>query len=227
MNENDFFSNAMKKSLKDNAQLVFAKKVTIAIYDDDIMSEIGDIVDIINFSPTQSSVTTLFDNRSKFALGLSKVSTANLSIFFPLTREKFIIKSQVIMLNPKTENNAQNLLINKYNIEKENILKKYWNALSEEEKLIYETVDKDSMKKEDTDDLNKYTAQEKRGVSGNFSVCLFVPLKYEYTVFPMPQVIANTRKMKFESLLKPHKMPRKFLNEYDEKESKWTSVQLN
>lgn len=212
MNENDFFSDSMKKSLKNNAQLVFAKKITIAIYDCDIMSEISDIVDIINWSPTQSGVTTLFDNRSKFALSLSKVSAANLSIYFPLTREKFIIKSQVIMINPKNENQAQSLLITKYKIEKENILKKYWNALTEEEKLIYETVDKDSIKKEDTDDLNKYTAQEKHGVSGNFSVCLFIPLKYEYTVFPMPQVIANTRKMKFESLLKPHKMPRKFLN---------------
>ena len=107
----------------------------------------------------------------------------------------------------------------------------FWNSLTEEEKLQYEIVDKDSIKpnddKEAKDDLVKYFAQEQKKPSPNFSVLLLMPIKVWYTIFPMPQVIAHINKKKFESLLKPHKMPRKFLMNYDSCKNDWTSVQLN
>ena len=107
----------------------------------------------------------------------------------------------------------------------------YWSSLTEEEKLQYETVDKDSIKpdydKSSNDDLVKYFAQEQKKPSVNFSVLLLIPIKVWYTIFPMPQVIAHINKKKFESLLKPHKMPRKFLMTYDFKNKDWISVQLN
>ena len=107
----------------------------------------------------------------------------------------------------------------------------YWSSLTEEEKLQYETVDKDSIKpdndNESKDDLVKYLHKNKKKPSPNFSVLMLIPIKVFYTIFPMPQVIAHINKKKFESLLKPHKMPRKFLMTYDSKNNDWTSVQLN
>ena len=107
----------------------------------------------------------------------------------------------------------------------------YWSLLTEEEKLQYETVDKDSKKPdnniEEKDDLIKYIAQEQKKPSINFSVLVLIPIKVWYTIFPMPQVIAHINKKKFESLLKPHKMPRKFLMNYDSQKNDWTSIQLN
>lgn len=223
MNAIDFFAKALNKSLKDNAQLIFAKKITISIYsNDDVYTEIVDINEIIPINEYQSGILCLFDNRTQFALNLAKVDKCKLSIYFPLTREKFIISANSFMINGIDCKEEK-----MFNINKEEILNKKWEKLTTEEKLQYETVDKDSIKKETIDDLNKYIAQEKVEVSKNFSIGVFVAMKYEYTVFPMPQVIANTRKMKFESLLKPHKMPNKFLMEYKEEEKEWKSVQLN
>ena len=135
------------------------------------------------------------------------------SIYFPLTREKLI-------MNCKTEF-----------IKEEEIINKYWSSLNEEEKLQYETVDKDSIKPNDDrnekDDLVKYFAQEQKKPSINFSILVLTPIKVWYTIFPMPQVIAHINKKKFESLLKPHKMPKKFLMNYDQEKKEWNSVQLN
>jgi hypothetical protein len=107
----------------------------------------------------------------------------------------------------------------------------YWSLLTEEEKLQYETVDKDSKKPdnniEEKDDLIKYIAQEQKKPSVNFSALVLIPIKVWYTIFPMPQVIAHINKKKFESLLKPHKMPRKFLMTYDSQKNDWSSSQLN
>ena len=116
-------------------------------------------------------------------------------------------------------------------IKDEEVINKYWTSLNEEEKLQYETVDKDSIKpvndKNEKDDLVKYFAQEQKKPSPNFSVLILTPIKVWYTIFPMPQVIAHINKKKFESLLKPHKMPKKFLMNYDKEKNDWYSVQLN
>ena len=69
--------------------------------------------------------------------------------------------------------------------------------------------------------------KEQKKPSINFAILLLIPIKAWYTIFPMPQVIAHINKKKFESLLKPHKMPRKFLMNYDKEKNEWNSVQLN
>ena len=57
----------------------------------------------------------------------------------------------------------------------------------------------------------------------------YIPLTSSiyFPLTPMPQVIAHINKKKFESLLKPHKMPKKFLMNYDGEKKEWNSVQLN
>ena len=239
----NLFKQAIIKSLNENKQLIFSKKLTITqINQNNInrniseqsvkeeeniifplveISDIKDIIDIPNTDNKLTGIVCFFDNRTIFIDGIKKYFDEEKkefipltsSIYFPLTREKLIMNCK-----------------SKFIIDEEKI-NYYWSSLTEEEKLQYETVDKDSIKpdddKESRDDLVKYIAQEQKKPSPNFSVLLLIPIKVWYTIFPMPQVIAHINKKKFESLLKPHKMPRKFLMNYDSSKNDWTSVQLN
>ena len=237
----NIFKQAIIKSLNENKQLVFSKKLTInkSSSSSDLgqnknnneeenmefpLVEISDIKDIIDIPNTENKLTGLicfFDNRTIFIneiknyLEKEKKEYIPLtsSIYFPLTREKLIMNCK-----------------SKFIIDQEKI-NYYWSLLTEEEKLQYETVDKDSKKPdnniEEKDDLIKYIAQEQKKPSINFSALVLIPIKVWYTIFPMPQVIAHINKKKFESLLKPHKMPRKFLMNYDSQKNDWTSIQLN
>jgi len=237
----NIFKQAIIKSLNENKQLVFSKKLTISqicqnnnnekkdeVKDEDNIEfplvEISDIKDIIDIPNSDNKLTGLicfFDNRTLFINGIKEYFNENKkefipltsSIYFPLTREKLIMNCK-----------------SKFIIDEEQI-SKYWSSLTEEEKLQYETVDKDSIKPDNdvssNDDTVKYFAQEQKKPSPNFSVLMLMPIKVWYTIFPMPQVIAHINKKKFESLLKPHKMPKKFLMTYDSKTNDWTSVQLN
>ena len=218
----NIFKQAIIKSLNENTQLVFSRKLTISCNHENFPAiEISDIRDIIDIPNTENQLTGIicfFDNRTNFLNFLKLCDKCSLSIYFPLSREKYIMFSKVRLLN---ENNEKDL----------EYLNKYWSSLNEEEKLQYETVDKDSIKPNlnITEDLIRYTAQEKDKFSVNFSVAEFIPFEVEFTIFPMPQVIANLRRQKFESLLKPHKMPQKFLMKYIEENDKkeWISHQLN
>ena len=233
----NIFKQAIVKSINENKQLVFSRKLTICQNkktnnnkeinenEDDFpsveISDIKDIIDIPNSNDKLTGIICFFDNRTLFINGIQsylneekkEYISLTSSIYFPLTREKLVMncKSKFIMDEEK--------------------INKYWSSLTEEEKLQYETVDKDSIKPDNdihsNDDLVKYFAQEQKKPSINFSVLLLMPIKVWYTIFPMPQVIAHINKKKFESLLKPHKMPRKFLMTYDSKNNDWTSVQLN
>lgn len=233
----NIFKQAIVKSINENKQLVFSKKLTISQScqnkktnennDENIefplveISDIKDIVDIPDSNGKLTGIVCFFDNRTLFIDGIKNYFTEEkkeympltTSIYFPLTREK-------IVMNCKS----------KFIVDEEKI-NKYWTSLTEEEKLQYETVDKDSIKPDNdissNDDLVKYIPQEQKKPSNNFSILLLMPIKVWYTIFPMPQVIAHINKKKFESLLKPHKMPKKFLMTYDSKKNEWTSVQLN
>ena len=233
----NIFKQAIIKSLNENKQLVFSKKLTISQIcqnnnnekkdEDNIefpLVEISDIKDIIDIPNSDNKLTGLicfFDNRTLFINGIQDYFNENKnefipltsSIYFPLTREKLIMNCKSKFLTDEEQ------------------IGKYWSSLTEEEKLQYETVDKDSIKPDNDvnskDDLVKYFAQEQKKPSPNFSVLILMPIKVWYTIFPMPQVIAHINKKKFESLLKPHKMPKKFLMTYDSKTNDWTSVQLN
>lgn len=221
----NIFKQAIMKSINENKQLIFSKKLTISQSSEFPLVEITDIKDIIDIPNTDGRLTGIivfFDKRISFIESINEFLNNNKSkeyipltssIYFPLTREKLI-------MNCKSEFIKDGEIINKY-----------WSSLTEEEKLQYETVDKDSIKpnddKNEKDDLVKYFAQEQKKPSINFSILVLTPIKVWYTIFPMPQVIAHINKKKFESLLKPHKMPKKFLMNFDQEKNEWNSVQLN
>lgn len=233
----NIFKQAIIKSLNENKQLIFSKKLTISQSlpqnnpsNDNInfplveISDIKDITDIPNTEGKLTGIICFFDKRSLFIEAINDYMNNNInikrdfipltsSIYFPLTREKLV-------MNCKSEF-----------IKDESLINKYWTTLTEEEKLQYETVDKDSIKPSNDintkDDLVKYIAQEQKKPSINFTILQLIPIKVWYTIFPMPQVIAHINKKKFESLLKPHKMPKKFLMNYDKEKNEWNSVELN
>ena len=230
----NLFKQTIIKSINANKQLVFSKKLTIVqnsntndskVEEDNLnfpLIDIADIKDIIDIPDTNDKLTGLvcfFDKRTSFISNILNNSSNNnyfalaSSIYFPLTREKLIMNCK-----------------SKF-IENEESLNKYWNSLNEEEKLQYETVDKDSIKpnteNNNNDDLMKYFAQEQNKTSINFCALLLIPIKVKYTIFPMPQVIAHINKKKFESLLKPHRMPKNFMLTYEKDKNDWSSVELN
>lgn len=237
----NIFKQAIIKSLNENKQLIFSKKLTIcqSSYQNNInnnsdinaqfqefpLMEITDIKDIIDIPDTKGKLTGIicfFDKRTLFIEAINSYLNENKkseympltsSIYFPLTREKLVMNCKTTF------------------IKDEETINKYWSSLNEEEKLQYETVDKDSIKPNndanEKDDLVKYIPQEQKNASKNFTIMVLTPIKVWYTIFPMPQVIAHINKKKFESLLKPHKMPKKFLMNYDSDKKEWNSVQLN
>ena len=237
----NIFKQAIIKSLNENKQLIFSKKLTIcqSSYQNNInnnsdintqfqefpLMEITDIKDIIDIPDTEGKLTGIicfFDKRTLFIEAINSFLNDNQtkeympltsSIYFPLTREKLVMNCKTTF------------------IKDEETINKYWSSLNEEEKLQYETVDKDSIKPNndanEKDDLVKYIPQEQKNASKNFTIMILTPIKVWYTIFPMPQVIAHINKKKFESLLKPHKMPKKFLMNYDSDKKEWNSVQLN
>ena len=237
----NIFKQAIIKSLNENKQLIFSKKLTIcqSSYQNNInnnsdiniqyqefplmeITDIKDIIDIPNTEGKLSGIICFFDKRTLFIEVITSYLNDNKakdyipltsSIYFPLTREKLVMNCKSTF------------------IKDEEIINKYWSSLTEEEKLQYETVDKDSIKPNndinEKDDLVKYIPQEQKIPSKNFTIMVLTPIKVWYTIFPMPQVIAHINKKKFESLLKPHKMPKKFLMNYDGEKKEWNSVQLN
>ncbi len=119
-----------------------------------------------------------------------------------------------------------------------NKLNNQWKLLNNEAKLNYESVDKDSCKPSDLvekvihhtsldKDLENFTSQEEVNYSKNFSIVYLLPLDVEHTIFPMPQVVANSRKTSFESLMKPHRKPRKFYFMFDFSDANWKFNELN
>ena len=123
------------------------------------MVEISDIKDIIDISNSDNKLTGLicfFDNRTLFINGIKDYFKEEKkdfipltsTIYFPLTREKLIMNCK-----------------SKFIVDEKQI-NDYWSSLTEEEKLQYETVDKDSIKpdndNESKDDLVKYLHKNKK-----------------------------------------------------------------
>ena len=103
-------------------------------------------------------------------------------------------------------------LLSKLNSNLSETLKKSWSNLTEEEKLLFEVVEPETFRLETKEgDLDKYDSQERVEPINNFSIVLLFPYLIEHSIFPKPQVIANSRKPHFESLYKPRKVNKKYL----------------
>jgi hypothetical protein len=269
------------KSLSDNSQLVFSKKMTVSTINpqDNIpYSEILDIEEIKNLNENSDTALIFYtDNRTIFYNSLKQNSMAHVINYFPLTREKFKMNCLVFALsgdgmhilepshkeqfksylkinyqyNKESHGKTISLNSDQYSniadeyiyqflkevntVNKEKILNEHWSRLSNEEKLDYESIDKDSIKCQKEEklnkladkDLDKFEAQEEIFYSKNFTVIYMIPLDVEHSIYPMPQVVANSRRPNFESLMKPHKKPKKYFFVLNFSDGRWIFKELN
>jgi hypothetical protein len=265
--ENDInWYKAFQKSLLENSQLVFSKKINVSVLQDGL--PVSDILDIhqIMLIDDNAAIMAFIDNRTNFYQAIVENSISCLSIYFPMSREKFKLNCSihsisgngisVLEMKNKTQfesylrknlkyNNAilkeseneeqlftranqyYNSINQKLNqFKSEKILDEYWNKLNNEEKLEYDTLHPNTIKiDEQLTDVDKFESQEEVFHSKNFSILFFVPFDIEHSIYPMPQVVANTRKPHFESLYKPHKKIRKYIFLFNF--IRWTFKELN
>jgi hypothetical protein len=165
--------------------------------------------------------------------GLSIIDLRNKNQFESYLRKNLIYNNAILKENESEENfinrgfeyyNKLTLQLNQFKNEK--MLDEYWNKLNNEEKLEYNTIHPDTIKiEEQLTDVDKFESQEEVFHSKNFSILFFIPFDIEHTIYPMPQVVANTRKPHFESLYKLHKKIRKYIFSFNF--IIWTFKELN
>ena len=264
-----------KRSIDSNSQLAFSKKLTVSMIDSSTMTPFSEIVDMKSFNTFQeekinnSSLSCFIDNRTLFYDNLVGSDVVNFSVYFPLTKEKYIFTGTRIIQSNKKKVFAK-VMNNKYSIYLKKLIlsmlkleesalneeqlvdltssfcgyvnervsiddksiKECWESLNNEEKLNYEaitpeTIKIDLLKEKVKDDLSKFEAQEELLTNDNFSVVYLIPFEVDYVIYPMPQVIANSRKPNFESLYKPPKKTRRFYYIYNFLNNKWLVKELN
>ncbi len=264
-----------KRSIDSNSQLAFSKKLTVSMIDSSTMTPFSEIVDMKSFNTFQeekinnSSLSCFIDNRTLFYDNLVGSDVVNFSVYFPLTKEKYIFTGTRIIQSNKKKVFAK-VMNNKYSIYLKKLIlsmlkleesalneeqlvdltssfcgyvnesvsiddksiKECWESLNNEEKLNYEaitpeTIKIDLLKENVKDDLSKFEAQEELLTNDNFSVVYLIPFEVDYVIYPMPQVIANSRKPNFESLYKPPKKTRRFYYIYNFLNNKWLVKELN
>ena len=243
--------------------------------DSSTMTPFSEIVDMKSFNTFQeekinnSSLSCFIDNRTLFYDNLVGSDVVNFSVYFPLTKEKYIFTGTRIIQSNKKKVFAK-VMNNKYSIYLKKLIlsmlkleesalneeqlvdltssfcgyvnesvsiddksiKECWESLNNEEKLNYEaitpeTIKIDLLKEKVKDDLSKFEAQEELLTNDNFSVVYLIPFEVDYVIYPMPQVIANSRKPNFESLYKPPKKTRRFYYIYNFLNNKWLVKELN
>lgn len=220
MEENDCqWLRNLKKSISGNRQLQFYNLMEVAFISDST-AEL-EMVKFIEFetSTEQIHLTTVIDKRVSLYRNLKQKENAKCQLlwYFPLTREKY------------------RFTISPHCIEKEsysqypqaNAFENLWNTLDPETKKDFHSLEPESftVEKQELTDLDRFNTPEKIEISSNFVWMLFEVLEVEYTSLPMPQVIANSRHVKFESLFQPYKKSKKYLHKRVEGE--WKVSALN
>jgi len=226
--------SSIERSLLLNSQLSYNNKATISFISNTSLNLssnlITDIYDIDQLKLKDYSTIPIFklntDIRLPFFKSISSSTECNLSIYFPLTQEKYIFTCLSKRIHPfekdsflkeglSMEIQAEYKHINQINdfinIDCNTLIETYWKNLSEEEKLAFDVFEPGTIKSKDTqNDIDRFESQEKVEPMRQFGVVLFIPIKAERTVYPRPQVIANTRKQNFESLYQPRKTIKKY-----------------
>jgi len=232
---------SLQKSIMNNTQLEFWHYLEIAYVNVDEKAPECEMIKfrklLLDEITNKSFLITTVDKRTKLYKNLTQNPKIQLCWFFPLSREKFRLKCDCTLIsnddyfktNAKQDeisaSTSAPLLIKEY--------KRIWDEdLNKEEKKEYtevqpdsETIDKHQKKH---DDLNDFNTPEVQAISSNFSVIIFDPYEIEHTKFIMPQVVADSRTTKFESLFSPYKQPSKHLHTQDPQNAlNWTTLTLN
>ena len=273
--ENTKWFSVFKKAVDANSQIAFSRKLTVSVIDASTNVPLSEMIDmklLVEYEgewTNNAGLTCFVDNRTYFYDSLVSNDVVNFSVYFPLSKEKFVFTGTRVIVSNKTrtkaairnklyvenlnkimtsllkqesncKNETQNIeTVNNYCdsisnkiVANDKIIKDYWDSLNNEEKLSFEaispeTIKLDAFKEKVKDDLVKFEAQEEILPNDNFSVLFLIPFEVDYTIYPMPQVIANSRKPNFESLYKPQKKTRRFYFFFNFLCLKWLVKELN
>ena len=185
------WQKSLQKSMKENAQLEFWRDLQISYINlEDKLPEI----EMIKFKKiiqddenNRMFLVSVIDKRTKFYKNLIQNPKIQLCWFFPLSREKYRIKSDCFFISRQdyTQSKPVNdetikgisakLLVNEF--------KQIWDQeLSKEERKEYTEAEPGTetiLKKHD--DLNDFNTPEIFGISANFAIILCEP--YESKLF--------------------------------------------
>ena len=197
----------LRKNILRNQQLAFCKNMFIA-YEDEGEPCIDTLVlrDVVT-EENDVYLVYFVDKRENLIKALEKNRKAAISIYFPLSKEKFSFKT---VINDKLITDKQRL--------------DYWNnSFGKTDKLKF-TKEAPNLKK--TAKEEEYNAQCIESVSANFHVLVCEVLKGDHWIYKMPEVVADARNPIFESEFKPYKKEKKFHFERG-KDGNWLLEEVN
>lgn len=228
-NYETLWRKSLNKALINNRQLEFYGYFYLSF-----MNQENPEIELVRFRefidlPYNNLIISTFDKRNKTLHILKENINRILEIcwFFPLSREKFKIKVRISLLN---QNFYLNNSKNKLDItQQKEILKDFWEKLSKEEKkeLHSKIPDTKTSENECLQDIDKFNCPEKIEISENLTLILFEPLEIDHLIFPMPQVVADARHPKFESVFQPYKLQKKYRHVLNEEKKIWDISTLN
>ena len=228
-NIENLWKKSLTKSILNNRQLEFHGFFNFAF-----LNKGNPEIELIKFRefidfPSNSFLISTIDQRTK-TYNILKENLSNLleiCWFFPLSREKFKLKVKISLLkNDVYLSNSKNPIDSSKQLD---ILKIIWDKLDKEEKKEFHKKSPDSktIEKEQLTDIDRFNCPEKTEISENLVIILYEPLEVEHSIFPMPQVVADGRHTKFESLFQPYKVQKKYVHVYNEEKKIWEIFPVN
>lgn len=216
----------VSKSISLNQQLDFISNMSVACKNSDgepaiEQIKLGDILD-------EQVIISPMDKRARFAQLLVDSPLVELLVYYPLSKEKYKLKSTLgyitsdkVQLPVEYAGDPARL---------RQVYQEFWQArVGKEEKKSYQEPHPDmvTVEKNKSSDLDKYNALDKSEISHNFMLLLFFPVQVEHTIYAPPQVIADSRKIKFESVMQPYKKNKKYIHTYNKPQKAWSVQALN
>ena len=195
--------NGFLKNIERNNQLKFSKKGFLSyILNEEPEIELMEIKEI-----SENGLTFFVDKREKIYSSFKKdKKKSSFGIYFPLTKEKYIIKGFLLK------------------IENKNKKEECWKNLEQEEKLYF-TRQAPNLKKTLIPQSEEYNEQKIEKIANNFGIFILDVIFVELIKFKMPQVIADARNPVFESEFKKYKKVKKFI--FEKKEGEWKNYEVN
>jgi len=225
------WAKSLQKSHSNNEQLEFWRYVSVAYISSKTNFPENEMIKFRSFHHKENQSFLLFtlDRRSNLFQDLEKSAQVEFCWFFPLTREKYRIKSTLsAFYKAKYAEGSEKQQVLSFED-----LKDCWNKyVDKEERKLFTELHPDTKTTETNakkiDDINHFNTPTVEEISENFAIVLADVIEVEHTKFALPQVVADSRHPKFESLFSPYKVTTKYLHRLANKETaQWEIFPLN
>lgn len=210
---------SLEKSLATNRQLQFYNLLQIAYLDENGGPEL-EMIKFLQFESNEGKIyiCSMLDMRTSLCKPIGKCDKVQLLWYFPLTREKYRLTSKATLLT--SSNHKESPLSATF-------IKTWIESLDIEQKKEFHSLQPETIttEKSELTEIDRFNSPEKLEISENFGLGVFEVGQVEYTSLPLPQVIANSRNVKFESIFQPYKKTKKYLHWKEGEE--WKVLPIN